>query len=54
MGQFVGFLDENSSLVANVRHLITVYIYPQFYLVFDDLFEMEISQGYKGSTLEEI
>jgi hypothetical protein len=39
MGQFVGFSDEHSSLVANVRHLTTNFISPQFHLVFDDLFK---------------
>ena len=39
MGQFVGFSDEHSTLVANVRHLSTNYISPQFHVVFDDLFE---------------
>jgi len=42
LGQFVGFSDEHSSLVvANVRHLTTAYISPQFHVVFDDLFETE-------------
>jgi len=39
LGQFVGFSDEHSSLVANVRHLTTGYISPQLHVVFDDLFE---------------
>ncbi len=39
MGQFVGFSDKHSSLVANVRHLSTNFISPQFQVVFDDLFE---------------
>jgi hypothetical protein len=39
LGQFVEFSDEHSSLVANVRHLTTGYISPQFHVVFDDLFE---------------
>jgi hypothetical protein len=39
MGQFVGFSDEHSSLVANVRHLPTNFISPQFHVVSDDLFE---------------
>lgn len=37
-GQFVGFSDEHSSLVANVRHLSTGYVSPQFHIVFDDHF----------------
>jgi hypothetical protein len=39
MGQFIGFSDEHSSLVANVRHLSTNFISPQFHVVFDDLFK---------------
>jgi hypothetical protein len=39
LGQFVGFLDKHSSMVANVRHLTTGYISPQFHVIFDNLFE---------------
>jgi hypothetical protein len=39
MCQFVSFLDEHSSLVANVHHLSTNFISPKFHVVFDDLFE---------------
>ena len=39
LGQFVGFSDEHSSMVANVRHLTTGYISPQFHVIFEDLFE---------------
>ena len=39
MGHFLGFSDDHSSLVKNVRNLSTGYISPQFHLVFDDLFE---------------
>ena len=38
MGQFLGFSDEHSSLVAQVRNLSTNYVSPQFHVVFDDLF----------------
>ena len=37
-GQFLGFSDEHSSLVANVRHLTTGHVSPQFHVVFDDHF----------------
>jgi len=37
-GQFLGFSDEHSSLVANVRHLTSGYVSPQFHIVFDDRF----------------
>ncbi len=36
MGQFLGFSDEHSSLVSNVRNLRTGYISPQYHLLFDD------------------
>jgi len=39
LGQFVGFSDEHSSMVANVWHLTTRYISPQFHVIFCDLFE---------------
>jgi hypothetical protein len=39
LGQFVRFLDEHSYMVANVCHLTTRYISPQFHVVFDNLFE---------------
>ena len=38
MGQFLGFSDEHSTLVARVRNLSTNYVSPQFHVVFDDLF----------------
>ena len=38
-GQFLGFSDEHSSLVANVRNLTTGYVSPQYHVVFDDLFQ---------------
>ena len=38
MGQFVGFSDEHSSLIAKVRNLLTNFISPQFHVVFDDKF----------------
>jgi hypothetical protein len=39
LGQFVGFSDEHSSLVANAWHLTTGYISPQFHVVVDNLHE---------------
>ncbi len=36
---FLGFINVNSSLVANICHLSTGYVSPQYYLVFDYLFE---------------
>jgi hypothetical protein len=54
MGQFVGFSDEHSSLVANARHLTTNFISPQFHLVFDDLFETVNRIGVDDLVIESI
>ena len=51
MGQFLGFLNEHSSLVANFCHLSTGYISPRFHLVFGDLFETVIFTIYYGSAV---
>ncbi len=45
LGQFLGFSDSHSSLVANVCHLSMGYVSPQFHLVFDDLFETVFITG---------
>ena len=37
--KFIGFPEEHSTLVANVRHLQTGYTSPQCHLFFDDLFK---------------
>ena len=39
LGQFLGYSDEHSSLVANVRHLKTGNVSSQYHCVFDDLFQ---------------
>ena len=52
--QFLGFSYEHSPPVANIRHLSTEYTIPQFYLVFDDLFQTIINQGDDDSTIEAI
>ena len=54
LGQFVGFSDEHSSLVANVRHMTTNYISPQFHVVFDDLFETVNRTGVDDTVVESI
>ena len=54
LGQFIGFSDLHSSLMPNVQHLSTRYISPQFHLVFDDLFETVICQGYNYIKIESI
>jgi len=45
VGQFLGYSDQHSSLVANVRHMSTGHVSPQFHVVFDDLFETVIRTG---------
>ncbi len=54
LGQFVGFLDEHSSMVAYVGHLTTGYISPQFHVVFDDLFETVNCTGVDDRVVESI
>ncbi len=54
LGQFVGFSDEHSSMVANVRNLTTGYISPQFHVVFDDLFETVNCTGVDDRVVESI
>jgi hypothetical protein len=54
MVQFVGFSDEHSSLVANVRHLSTNFISSQFHVVFDDLFETVNRTGVDEPVVESI
>ena len=41
----MGFSDVHSSLVANVRHLETGYVSPQYHVVFDDHFHMVLGDG---------
>jgi hypothetical protein len=45
MGQFLGFSEEHSSLVANVRHLRTGHVSQQYHVVFDDHFHTVHSDG---------
>ena len=54
LGHFFGFLDEHSSLVANVRHLGTGYVSPQYHVVFDDLFETVFSSGVNNALIDSI
>ena len=37
-GQFLGFSEQHSSLVANIRNLSSGYISPQFHIIHDDRF----------------
>ena len=45
VGWFLGYSDEHLSLVANVRHLSTGHVSPQFHAVFDDLFKTVVRNG---------
>ena len=45
LGQFLSFSDDHSSLVANVRNLTMGYIYPQYHVLFDDLFQTVCGSG---------
>jgi hypothetical protein len=54
VGQFWGYSDEHSSLVANVRHLSTGYVSPQFQVAFDDLFETVVRNGDNDAVINSI
>jgi hypothetical protein len=54
VGQFLGYSDEHSSLVANVHHLSTGYVSPQFHVVFDDLFETVVCNGDNDAIMNSI
>ncbi len=54
VGQFLGYLDKHSSLVANVHHLSTGYVSPQFHVVFDDLFETVVCNGNNDAVINSI
>jgi hypothetical protein len=44
-GQLLGFSDEHSLLVATVCHLTTVFVSPQFHVVFDDHYHTVYGDG---------
>ena len=52
LGQFLGYSDEHSSLVANIRHLKTGYVSPQYHVVFDDLFQTVFSAGPNNELID--
>jgi hypothetical protein len=54
VGQFLGYSDKHSSLVANVRHLSTSYVSPQFHVGFDDLFETVVCIGDNDAVINSI
>ena len=45
VGQFLGYSESHSSLCANIRHLGTGHVSPQYHCVFDDKFETVFSTG---------
>ena len=53
-GQFLGFSDEHSSLVASVRHLSSGFVSPQFHVVFDDRFHTVHGSGNDDSVIDTI
>ncbi len=54
VGQFLGYLDEHTSLVVNVHHLSTGYVSPQFHVVFDGLFETVVCIGDNDAVINSI
>ena len=53
-GQFLGYSDEHSYLVAMVRHLGTGYVSPQYHVLFDDLFKTVFSSGAANALVDSI
>ena len=53
-GQFIGFSDEHSTLVATAQNLKTGYISPQYHIVFDDLFETKFCRGENNTVIDQI
>ena len=45
LGQFLGFLEQYSSLIADFQHLNHAHISPQYHIVFGYLFETAYSTG---------
>ncbi|KAL7465925.1 hypothetical protein ACHAXS_006230 [Conticribra weissflogii] len=54
LGQFLGYSDQHSSLIANVRHLRTGFVSPQYHCVFDDLFQTVYSSGKDDGVVDSI
>ena len=54
LGLFLGYSDEHSSLVANIRHLKTGYVSPQYHVVFDNLFETVFRPGANNALVDSI
>jgi hypothetical protein len=54
LGQFLGYSDEHSSLVTNIRHLKTGFVSHQYHVVFDDLFKTIFSSGTDDALADSI
>ena len=54
LGKFLGFSEEHSTLIANVCHLRTGYISPQYHPILDDLFETAVRLGDNDPIIENI
>ena len=54
MGEFLGFSDKHSTLVATVRNLKTGYISSQYHVVFDDMFETTVFRGDNNPVIDRI
>ena len=54
LGQFLGFSEEHSTLVAIVRQLQTGYILPQYHLIFDDSFKKPVFLGDNDPVIDNI
>ena len=54
LGQLLGFSEQHSSLIANVLHINTSNISPQYHVVFDNLFETVYNTGENYPKVDEI
>ena len=54
LGQFLGFSNDNYSLVGNVHNLQTGYVYPQYHCVFKNFSEAVFSSKSETRTLDNI
>ncbi len=51
LGQFQEFSDVHSSLATHICHFSTGYVSPQYYLDFDDMFQIMLSTGNDAQLL---
>ncbi|KAL7460113.1 hypothetical protein ACHAXS_001398 [Conticribra weissflogii] len=54
LDQFLGYSNQHSLLVANVCHLRTGFVSPQYHCVFDDLFQTVYSSGENDMLVDSI